>query len=186
MPSYFDDGLERARCGSRLICRIISRLADTAKGGNRIWGHDDAAPVSPLSPAEPPSPPQDDPPNATDSHGRFFSFRRPEASSDEKDLTRQTVPTNLTMDEASSYVLLHTPSSFQRMIATNYSYGFETDEQRLKENDRDHRKVSVDFLSETKQNSYTAYSGLTLSKLGQLAYTRLAYTRLLMRPDRSS
>ena len=46
------------------------------------------------------------------------------------------------MAEASPYILTHTPSSFQRMIQTNYSYGFETDEEQLKANDRDHRKVS--------------------------------------------
>jgi len=85
---------------------------------------------------------QDDPPNATDSHGRFFSFRHSEASSDEKDLSHKTVSPNLTMSDASPYILTHTPSSFQRMIATNYSYGFETDEARLKESDLDHRKVS--------------------------------------------
>jgi phospholipid:diacylglycerol acyltransferase len=45
------------------------------------------------------------------------------------------------MAEASPYILTHTPSSFQRMIQTNYSYGFETDEEQLKANDRDHRKV---------------------------------------------
>ena len=41
---------------------------------------------------------QDDPPNATDSHGRFLSFRHPQASSDEKDLSHETVSPNLTMD----------------------------------------------------------------------------------------
>ena len=46
------------------------------------------------------------------------------------------------MDDASSYVLTHTPVAFQRMIETNYSYGFETDEAQLKRNDLDHRKVS--------------------------------------------
>ena len=93
---------------------------------------------------------QDDPPNTTDTHGRFLSFRHPEAPADEKELSHHTVSPNLTMDDASNYVLTHTPSAFQRMIATNYSYGFETDEKKLKANDRDHRKVGHEFcLSES-------------------------------------
>jgi len=47
------------------------------------------------------------------------------------------------MDEVSPYILTHTPSSFQRMIETNYSYGFETNEDVLKANDRDHKKVNM-------------------------------------------
>ena len=46
------------------------------------------------------------------------------------------------MDEASPYVLTHTPSAFQRMIQANYSYGFESDEGKLKENNGDHTKWS--------------------------------------------
>ncbi|CAD6570996.1 MAG: hypothetical protein TREMPRED_000090, partial [Tremellales sp. Tagirdzhanova-0007] len=110
------------------------------KGGNRVWGHHDNAPASVILRTIESDIVQDDPPDATDSHGRFLSFRHPQASHDEKDLSHETVSPNLTMDEASRYVLMHTPSSFQRMIETNYSYGFETDEGRLKGNDRDHRK----------------------------------------------
>ena len=87
--------------------------------------------------------PQDDPANATDTHGRFLSFRHADTSPEESELTKYTVSPNLTMDDASPYILTHTPSSFQRMIETNYSYGFETNEEVLKENDRDHRKVSA-------------------------------------------
>lgn len=46
------------------------------------------------------------------------------------------------MDESSPYVLMHTPSAFQRMIASNYSYGFENDAEKLKANGDDHTKVS--------------------------------------------
>ncbi|KAK8864610.1 hypothetical protein IAR55_001860 [Kwoniella newhampshirensis] len=98
------------------------------KGGNRIWGHHEAAP--------------DDPANATDTHGRFFSFRHPDVPTDEAGLTKATVSPNLTLDDAGPYVLTHTPPAFQRMMEMNYSCGFETDEQKLKENDRDHRKWS--------------------------------------------
>lgn len=45
------------------------------------------------------------------------------------------------MDDASRFVLTHTPSSFQRMIERNYSYGFTNDPEELKRNDGDHRKV---------------------------------------------
>lgn len=45
------------------------------------------------------------------------------------------------MSEASNYILTHTPPNFQKMIGSNYSYGFETDKAKLKENDRDHTKV---------------------------------------------
>lgn len=39
-------------------------------------------------------------------------------------------------------MLTHTPPSFQRMMESNYSQGFETDVKKLKENGKDHRKVS--------------------------------------------
>ncbi|ORY26177.1 Lecithin:cholesterol acyltransferase-domain-containing protein [Naematelia encephala] len=96
------------------------------KGGNRIWGDHESAP--------------DDPDNATDTHGRFLSFRHENVSADESGLTHHTVSPNLTMDDASGYVLTHTPPNFQRMIESNYSYGFELDDEKLKANDRDHRK----------------------------------------------
>jgi len=53
-----------------------------------------------------------------------------------------TVSPNLTIDEASPYILTHTPSAFQRMIESNYTYGFENDEGKLKENNGDHRTWS--------------------------------------------
>ena len=85
---------------------------------------------------------QDDPDNATDTYGRFFSFRHPGTPTDDQSLTAKTISPNLTMDDASPYVLTHTPSHFQRMIGTNYSYGFETDEAQLQRNGDDHTKVS--------------------------------------------
>ena len=85
---------------------------------------------------------QDDPQNATDSHGRFLSFRHPGISPEAEDLNSQTVSPNLTLSEANRYMLTHTSASFQRMMATNYSYGFESDAKQLELNDHDHRKVS--------------------------------------------
>ncbi|WRT66574.1 uncharacterized protein IL334_003533 [Kwoniella shivajii] len=98
------------------------------KGGNRIWGDHESAP--------------DDPINATDTHGRFFSFRHPGVPENEEALHFGTVSPNLTLNEAGPYVLTHTPPSFQRMLESNYSVGFENDVKKLKENDRDHTKWS--------------------------------------------
>jgi phospholipid:diacylglycerol acyltransferase len=72
-----------------------------------------------------------------------------QTSSDEADLSHETVSPNLTMNDASNYVLLHTPPSFQRMIQQNYSYGFENDPIKLKENAKDHRKVSWNCILST-------------------------------------
>jgi hypothetical protein len=85
---------------------------------------------------------QDDPTNATDTHGRFLSFRHPGTPPNDQNLDVGTVSPNLTIDETSPYILTHTPSAFQRMIEANYSYGFESDEGKLKENNDDHRKWS--------------------------------------------
>ncbi|OXC68404.1 hypothetical protein AYX13_03108 [Cryptococcus neoformans] len=98
------------------------------KGGNRIWGNESQAP--------------DDPEDATDTHGRFFSFRHPGVTPDDKSLSEWTVSPNLTVNEAGPYILAHTPPSFQKMMESNYSQGFETDEKKLKENGKDHRKWS--------------------------------------------
>ncbi len=97
------------------------------KGGNRIWGDLDGAP--------------DDPPNATDTYGRFFSFRQT-ASTDEEDMDRTTVYPNLTVAETVSYVLDHTSNAYQRMFASNYSVGFEGDAKQLRRNAKDHTKWS--------------------------------------------
>lgn len=47
---------------------------------------------------------------------------------------------NLTADDASNWILEHTPNSWQRMIESNYSYGMERNEKQLKKNNLDHRK----------------------------------------------
>jgi phospholipid:diacylglycerol acyltransferase len=106
------------------------------KGTDRVWGNHEAAP--------------DDPEDATDTHGRFFSFRETtdaEPSSSqapaEGEITPDTPRLNLTMNEAGEYILTHTPNSFQKMLEGNYSNGFETDVQVLKENAKNHRKVSI-------------------------------------------
>lgn len=47
---------------------------------------------------------------------------------------------NLTAEEAGNWILQHTPYSWQKMIATNYSYGIERNEEVLKKNGQDHTK----------------------------------------------
>lgn len=75
----------------------------------------------------------------------------------------QTAPGvgNLTADEAAIWTLEHTPYTWQQMVYTNYSYGIERDEKKLKENDQDHRKWTnpleiqlrrpVSLIRETRQ-----------------------------------
>jgi len=49
---------------------------------------------------------------------------------------------NMTANQAGDWILEHTPSSFQKMIGSNYSFGIERDEEVLARNDGDHRKWS--------------------------------------------
>ncbi|KAF8518206.1 phospholipid:diacylglycerol acyltransferase [Gautieria morchelliformis] len=89
------------------------------KGGASVWGNTTWA--------------ADDLPNAWQTHGQFVAFR-PISGVHDPGLR------NLTADEASNFILEHTPSTFQRMMATNYSFGIERDETVLAENDRNHTK----------------------------------------------
>ncbi|KAJ8696245.1 phospholipid:diacylglycerol acyltransferase [Pleurotus ostreatus] len=93
------------------------------KGGSAVWGNSTSAP--------------DDLPNAALSHGQVIAFR------DSLQLNAETVDhdvKNMTADEAGTWILEHTPSSFQKMIGTNYSYGIERDAAMLDKNDLDHTK----------------------------------------------
>lgn len=146
------------------------------KGGNRIWGNQDSAPVRFMlfRASQWLTYLQDDPPNATDTHGRFLSFRHDGVPPEDAKLEAATVSPNMTSDEASPYVLMHTPSAFQRMIASNYSYGFEGDEERLKENAMDHTKVRQPFGSALHPDcSLTVCSGPTRSKSSVLIFPPL-------------
>lgn len=49
---------------------------------------------------------------------------------------------NMTADEAGDWILTRTPTAFQKMMASNYSVGFERDEEALKRNDGDPTKWS--------------------------------------------
>ncbi len=96
------------------------------KGGEDIWGNATWAP--------------DDEDGAEDTHGHIYSFRQPEAG--QHDLDEHTVKTNLTATEAHNFVLQHAPSSFQKMLETNYSHGIERDTDKLSANNADHTKWS--------------------------------------------
>lgn len=79
-----------------------------------------------------------DEPNAEDTHGHVFSFKQPGVSQD--DLNAQTVQSNLTASEAQTWLMQHSPSTFQRMLESNYSNGIERSEEQLKLNNQDPTK----------------------------------------------
>ncbi|GLB37391.1 putative lecithin:cholesterol acyltransferase [Lyophyllum shimeji] len=93
------------------------------KGGNAVWGNAYQAP--------------DDEPGATYTHGQLIAFRQADSISA---ASRGDLTVNMTADEAVSWILEQTPSTFQEMLATNYSYGIERDEAALKRNDLDFTK----------------------------------------------
>jgi len=134
------------------------------KGGNAVWGDATFAP--------------DDEEGGEHTHGELISFRQSAPIPlDEEDIEtplstqgqtqnataegsdkRETLPIwrNMTVEEAGTWILAHTPSTFrvtpyplptllfthtcQKMIAANYSYGIERDEEALERNDLDHTK----------------------------------------------
>ncbi|KAJ7496993.1 Lecithin:cholesterol acyltransferase-domain-containing protein [Mycena latifolia] len=104
------------------------------KGGDAIWGTPDGAP--------------DDTHNCTHSHGELIAFRAapppPETGTETASTGAgvESVLQNMTADTAGAWILQHTPSSFQKMIATNFSFGIERDEAVLAANDGDHTKWS--------------------------------------------
>ncbi|KAH9060542.1 Lecithin:cholesterol acyltransferase-domain-containing protein [Lactarius vividus] len=94
------------------------------KGGNAVWGNATHAP--------------------DDGEGGHHTYERGQTTgtTTAKGLRHNKFPLskNLTTDEAGPWILRHTPWTFRRMIATNYSYGIERDEEALKRNDIDHTK----------------------------------------------
>ncbi|CEQ38692.1 SPOSA6832_00160 [Sporobolomyces salmonicolor] len=107
-----------------LACEQASMML---KGGNAVWGDENGAP--------------DDPPNATLTGGRLYYFR-PEEKSNTSEVSASTVYPNLTLDDANSFILEKVPPSYQQMLASNFSFGIERDEEQLIKNNDDHRKWS--------------------------------------------
>ncbi|KAI0674898.1 LACT-domain-containing protein [Trametes maxima] len=103
------------------------------KGGDDVWGNATWAP--------------DDHANTTHSHGALIAFRegspaldgRASASSGEES---DDGLFNMTSSEAGTWILERTPVSFQKMMASNYSFGIERDEEKLKANNVDFTKWS--------------------------------------------
>ncbi|KAJ7782776.1 phospholipid:diacylglycerol acyltransferase [Mycena metata] len=100
------------------------------KGGDAIWGSPHGAP--------------DDAHGCDHTHGELIAFRvsppPPGVKSTNKGVEAET--RNMTADAAGAWILQHTPSSFQKMIATNFSFGIERDEEMLEANGADHTKWS--------------------------------------------
>ena len=116
-----------------------------AQGGQDVWGNVTSAP--------------DDQEGASHTHGELISFRNVLYESN-NDTAVAKVTSNMTADEAGTWILEHTPTPFQvcvscsiahlpyadsptalkKMMATNYSFGIERDEKQLKKNDVDHTK----------------------------------------------
>ncbi|KAG6381899.1 Lecithin:cholesterol acyltransferase-domain-containing protein [Boletus reticuloceps] len=95
------------------------------KGGDTIWGNETWAP--------------DDEPEASHSHGALISFRRDLVIATDAG-AEQTK--NMTAERVGNWILERTPSSFQKMLSMNYSFGIERDGEVLARNDFDHRKWS--------------------------------------------
>ncbi|KAH7926940.1 Lecithin:cholesterol acyltransferase [Leucogyrophana mollusca] len=93
-----------------------------------IWGNETWAP--------------DDDNDASHTHGELIAFRKLQNLDPLSARGFDEVSKNMTADEAGTWILERTPSSFQKMIGTNYSFGIERDEAALKRNDLDHRKWS--------------------------------------------
>jgi len=119
------------------------------KGGNTIWGNSTWAP--------------DDDEDATDSHGRLYSFRdkpippkspphlgagdaiegdgRTDAEGNPIHETslHLALQGNLSADHALTWLLQHTPATFQQMVESNYSNGIEFDEDKIQANNQNPR-----------------------------------------------
>ncbi|KAG5637514.1 hypothetical protein H0H81_004265 [Sphagnurus paluster] len=92
------------------------------KGGDAVWGNASQAP--------------DDEMDATHTHGELVAFRQSAIDS----VTSSDTTVNMTSEQAGSWILQQTPLTFQKMLATNYSFGIERDEASLKRNGLDHTK----------------------------------------------
>ncbi|KAG6837831.1 hypothetical protein H0H93_016199 [Arthromyces matolae] len=92
-------------------------------GGNAVWGNETYAP--------------DDEPTAIHTHGELIAFRQ----GLEVDVAGLNMKTSkMTAEQAGTWILEQTPSTFQKMLASNYSFGLERDEATLTKNDLDHTK----------------------------------------------
>lgn len=111
----------------RLFCSWAGSASMWIKGGTDVWGDADWAP--------------DDEPGSSHTHGELIAFRQAALPLSAQNIPSSVVPTkNMTADDASTWILQRTPSTFQKMIWANYSFGIERDERVLKKNALDPRK----------------------------------------------
>ncbi|PCH36716.1 phospholipid:diacylglycerol acyltransferase [Wolfiporia cocos MD-104 SS10] len=94
------------------------------KGGDAVWGNATFAP--------------DDLPHNMHTHGELIVFRSSVAASD----TEGVRLSNMTSSQASNWILERTPTHFQQMVESNYSFGIERDVEALERNNLDPRKWS--------------------------------------------
>ena len=122
-------GLGVLRCGSRsngLSIELVSSLTVSEQGGEAVWGNGTHAP--------------DDADDAEHSHGHFVAFRDPGASTKEPPERATSEIANLTAGDVTNWIIESTPISYQKMVASNYSFGLERDEKQLRANNHDFRK----------------------------------------------
>ncbi|GAA5897307.1 hypothetical protein JCM6882_001854 [Rhodosporidiobolus microsporus] len=97
------------------------------KGGNDVWGDDESAP--------------DDSHNSTLTGGRIYYFR-PEEFKNTSEVSADTIYPNLTLNDAMSFMLEKVGTPYAQMLASNFSFGLERDEEQLVKNNDDHTKWS--------------------------------------------
>lgn len=113
----------------KLFCSWAGSASMWIKGGTDVWGDANWAP--------------DDEPGSSHTHGELIAFRQASVPLSTRHITPNVEPTkNMTADDASTWILEHTPSTFQKMIWTNYSFGIERNENVLEKNALDPRKWS--------------------------------------------
>ncbi|CAE6486931.1 unnamed protein product [Rhizoctonia solani] len=123
------------------------------KGGDAVWGTPapyasgtgptpTANDIQPQTEATPLYGAPDDPPDIApeDSHARFFNFRASPPA--DHVLSGPGIPGNLSAEQAGNWLLGNVEEKWQKMMATNYSYGIERDPEQLARNDDDHTKFS--------------------------------------------
>ncbi len=70
----------------------------------------------------------------------MYSLFKHQSFENSSEVSARATNPNLTISAAESYILNHVPPSYQRMIASNFSFGIERDPEMIAKNDNDHRK----------------------------------------------
>ncbi|BGP12575.1 hypothetical protein JCM10213_004838 [Rhodosporidiobolus nylandii] len=97
------------------------------KGGNDVWGTEDGAP--------------DDMEGSTLTGGKIYYFRD-EEHRNTSEVTEEAIHPNLTLNDATSFMLEKVGTPYAQMLQSNFSFGFERNEEQLRKNNDDHTKWS--------------------------------------------